>query len=116
MPSIDPVRRDDEFLVVTDAVRVPMSEFSFTFMRSSGPGGQNVNKVSTKARLRWPVAESESLDEAIKERFLERYRSRITTEGDFLLTSQRYRDQAHNVTDCLEKLREMLAEVVEPPK
>jgi len=107
--------RDGDFLIVTGSVRIPKSEFTFTFVRSSGPGGQNVNKVSTKACLRWAVVDSRSLDEDIKNRFLIKYRRRITSDGDFLLNSQRYRDQPRNVADCLEKLRALIEAVVAAP-
>jgi ribosome-associated protein len=106
----------DNVLVVTRSIRIPRDEFTFTFMRSSGPGGQNVNKVNTKVRLRWDVARSPSLPEAVRERFQRNYARRITTEGDLLITSQRYRDQARNIDDCLEKLRELLAAVATPPR
>lgn len=102
-------------LVVNARLRVPLEEFSFTFARSSGPGGQNVNKVNSKALLRWPVAASPSLPAAVRERFLKSYASRITTEGELVIMSQRYRDQGRNVDDCLEKLREMLAAVAAAP-
>jgi ribosome-associated protein len=102
-------------LVVNSRLRVPLEEFSFTFVRSSGPGGQNVNKVNNKAVLRWPVAASPSLPAPVRERFTRRYASRITTEGELVMTSQRYRDQGRNVDDCLEKLREMLAAVAAAP-
>ena len=105
----------DDFLVVNSRVRVPMSELSFTFARSSGPGGQNVNKVNSKAQMRWPVAATESLPEDVKQRFLTRHVRRITNEGEFLLNSQRYRDQPRNIADCLEKLRALLAEVAVAP-
>ena len=102
-------------LVVNSRLRVPLEEFSFTFARSSGPGGQNVNKVNSKALLRWPVAASPSLPAGVRERFLKSYASRITTEGELVMMSQRYRDQGRNVDDCLEKLREMLAAVAAAP-
>ena len=102
-------------LAVNSRLRIPLAEFQFTFSRSSGPGGQNVNKVSSKALLRWPVQNSPSLPEAVRRRFFEKYGNRVTTEGDLLVSSQRYRDQGRNVADCLEKLRVMLAEVAAPP-
>lgn len=108
---------DSRWLVVTNKVKIPLSEFSFTYSRSSGPGGQNVNKVNTKVQLRWPVISTTSLDEPVKARLLARARRRITSDGDLLMTSQRYRDQARNTTDCLEKLKELIAEaMVEPTK
>ncbi len=103
-------------LIVNSDIRVRLREFRFSFSRSSGAGGQNVNKVNTKATLRWEVAHSPSLPEDVRARFLERYKRRITARGDLVLTSQRFRDRGRNVADCLEKLRSMLAEVAEPPR
>lgn len=103
-------------LVVNHALQIPREEFEFTFARSSGPGGQNVNKVNSKATLRWQPARNTSLPQEVRERFLSRYRSRMTTEGDLLITSQRYRDQPSNIEDCLHKLSEMVAAVAERPK
>jgi ribosome-associated protein len=102
-------------LIVDARLQIPLQEFRFTFSRSSGPGGQNVNKVNTKATLRWPVLASPSLPDDVRQRFLDRYRNRITSEGEFLLTSQRYRDAGRNVDDCFQRLREMLAAVARPP-
>ena len=103
-------------LVVNRNLRVPLREFRFTFSRSSGAGGQNVNKVNTKATLRWDVAHSSSLRDNVRERFLVRYRRRITRDGELVITSQRFRDQGRNVADCLEKLRAMLAEIASAPR
>ncbi|MDH3283807.1 MAG: alternative ribosome rescue aminoacyl-tRNA hydrolase ArfB [Acidobacteriota bacterium] len=103
-------------LVVNEEIRIPLRELRFQFARSSGPGGQNVNKLSTKAVLRWRVATSPSLPEPVRERFMDRYLRRITQGGELVLTSQRFRDQGRNVADCLEKLRQMLEEVAAPPK
>ncbi|HEY9786803.1 MAG TPA: alternative ribosome rescue aminoacyl-tRNA hydrolase ArfB [Candidatus Obscuribacterales bacterium] len=102
-------------LSVGSNIYIPISEFEFTFARSGGPGGQNVNKVNSKAVLRWRVTESPSLPDDVKERFLERFGRRVTTDGDVLVTSQRYRDQDRNVDDCLEKLRAMIETVAEAP-
>jgi len=96
-------------------IHIPLNEFAFTFVRSSGPGGQNVNKVSSKAVLRWSVVSSPSLPEAVRHRFLEKYSSRITLEGDLILTSQKYRDRDRNMSDCYEKLMFMIASVAVPP-
>ncbi|NLE37385.1 MAG: aminoacyl-tRNA hydrolase [Pirellulaceae bacterium] len=103
-------------LVVNSRLKIPLAEFQFTFARSSGPGGQNVNKVNTKALLRWPILESPSLPEPVRRRFLAKNARRVTTEGDVLIASQRFRDAGRNVADCLEKLRAMLAEAAETPK
>lgn len=106
----------DRFLVVTPQLRIPLGEFSFTFARSGGPGGQNVNKVNSKAVLRWRVCESPSLDERVRTRFLEQNRHRIAESGDLILTSQRFRDQPKNIDDCYEKLRELLVRAAVQPK
>ncbi len=103
-------------LHVTDQLAVPLREFDFTFVRSSGPGGQNVNKLNTKAQLRWNATTSPSLDEPVRQRFLEKYRRRITNDGEIIITSQRFRDQGRNVADCLEKLRTLLLEAAVKPK
>ena len=95
---------------------IPDSDLSFAFIRASGPGGQNVNKVNSKAVMRWRVLESPSLDERVRVRFVEQNRHRMTDAGDFLLTSQRFRDQPKNIQDCYDKLREMLARAVAQPK
>ncbi len=102
-------------LYVNDTIQIPLTELTFTFSRSSGPGGQNVNKVNTKATLRWPVQTSDSLDAGVKERFLNKFRRRITSEGELVMHSQRFRDQGRNVADCLDKLRNLLLEVAAPP-
>lgn len=107
---------DRSMLIVTPHLKIPLEEFQFSFARSSGPGGQNVNKVNSKAVLRWPVQVSPSLSEEVRARFMAKYHQRITTEGDLVLSSQRFRNAPRNVEDCLEKLGQMLVEVSSPPK
>lgn len=103
-------------LEISDRLRIPDDEFSWTFVRSGGPGGQNVNKVASKAVLRWNVIASPSLPDDIKARLQQQQRRRITGDGDLLVTSQRYRDQERNRLDCLEKLAEMLRAAAATPK
>lgn len=103
-------------LEINDQLRIPLREFDFQFARSSGPGGQNVNKVNSKATLRWLVGENTSLPEGVRERFVQRYRHRLTKEGELLISSQRFRDRGRNVADCLNKLRQLVADVADAPK
>ncbi len=103
-------------LTITSHLQIPLEEFVITFARSGGPGGQNVNKVNSKAVLRWAAGRSQALPEAIRQRFLQKFAHRLTNEGELLVTSQRYRDAPQNLRDCLEKLRLMVLAVVQPPK
>jgi ribosome-associated protein len=105
-----------DMLIVNDRVRIPLRELDFTFARSSGPGGQNVNKVNTKATLHWDVTHSRSLPDDVRERFVAKYKNRINRDGQVVLSSQRFRDQGRNVADCIARLRELLEEVLQAPK
>ena len=102
-------------LVVNSRLEVPLTELDFTFSRSSGPGGQHVNKVNTKVTLHWDVAATPSLPDPIRRRFQERYSGRVNRHGQVVVTSQRFRDQGRNVADCLDKLRQMILSVVRAP-
>jgi ribosome-associated protein len=102
-------------LSISPRISIPEHELSFQFARSGGPGGQNVNKVNTKAQLRWDVTHSPSLPPAVKSRFLERYSNRLTAEGEFIISSQRHRSQEQNIADCKEKLRQLILDVLKPP-
>jgi ribosome-associated protein len=108
------------FLIVTPLIgpeiRIPDSEFELSYVRSSGPGGQNVNKVNSKAVLRWNLFATESLPLEVKARVLSRLSNQITTEGDIVLTSDRFRDQIRNREDCFEKLRALIAAAAVRPK
>ncbi len=103
-------------LVINSPIEINRSELRFTFVRSSGPGGQNVNKVNSKAVMRWNVAASANLPPAVRQRFVNRYRRRIAADGSLVLTSERYRDQARNIADCLDKLRAMILDVAAEPR
>ncbi len=97
-------------------IHISDDELQFTYVRSSGPGGQNVNKVNSKAVLRWNLLASTGVPEAVRERFVTRFGNRLTEAGDLVISSQRFRDQRRNEQDCLEKLGAMLTEVARPPK
>ena len=101
---------------VNDAIQIPDDELEWTFARSGGPGGQNVNKVASKAQLRWKAANTAApIPESARARMKSSFPSRFTTEGDVVIPSQKYRDQERNKLDCVEKLAEMVrAALVEP--
>lgn len=103
-------------LEINAQIRIPETEFSWSFVRSGGPGGQNVNKVASKAVLRWDLVGSPSLSEEVKQRLRAQQASRVTVEGELVLNSQRFRDQDRNRLDCLDKLREMVLRALFVPK
>ena len=105
-----------EWLEINSQFRIPLSELEFAFARSSGPGGQNVNKVSSKAQLRWRPEDSLSIPEELRFRVLTKLEPRLTVDGDLLVISQLYRDQPRNKDDCLEKLRAIVVASLVVPK
>ena len=101
-------------LTINDRIHIPEAEFHWSYARSGGPGGQNVNKVSSKAVLRWNVERSPSLPEEVKARL--RAWQRLTLEGELVISSQRYRDQPRNRQDCLDKLGDLLRRAASRPR
>jgi ribosome-associated protein len=101
---------------VSAAIEIPASEIHLSYARSGGPGGQNVNKVSSKAVLRFDLGASPSIPEPARERALRVLAARLTREGELILTSDRYRDQGRNREDVLERLGEILAAAVKRPR
>lgn len=116
VPDAAPMTVDDSRLMIADRIAIPLSELEFDYVRSSGPGGQNVNKVSSQAQMSWNLGESAALPEDVLERFRDRQRNRISKENIFRLNSQRFRDREKNRLDCLRRLEEMIVEVLEPPQ
>ena len=103
-------------LRIDDSLSIPLSEFAFSYSRSSWPGGQNVNKVNSKVTLRWDIAGTNIIAEGVRRRFLEKHASRITKNGVFIVSSDRFRDQQRNIAACLEILRALLLVSLKPPK
>jgi len=97
-------------------VRIPLREIVFRFVHSSGPGGQNVNRVASKVMMRWNVQTSSSITEEVRARFVARFASRINAAGDLLLFCERHRERERNREDCLERLSRMLESVAAPPR
>ena len=100
---------------ITPAIDIDESELEERFVRSSGPGGQNVNKVSTAMHLRFDIAAS-SLPAAVKTRLLAMRDQRITAEGVVIIKAQRYRSQDQNRADALARLADLVAKVATVPR
>lgn len=94
---------------------IPEDELTWKFVRASGPGGQNVNKVASKAVLGWRYQESAVLGEAAKRRLEQLYPRYVTLDGEVRISSQKYRDQDKNRQDCVEKLHAILVEARKTP-
>ncbi len=87
---------------------IPESELEFRFFRSGGPGGQNVNKVSTAVQMRFDARNSPSLRDPVRERLMKLAGSRLTLDGVILITAVRYRTQERNRADAIERLQELV--------
>lgn len=104
-------------LVINERIQIPDEEIEFTYARSGGPGGQNVNKVASKAQLRWkPGTSSIVLPFGVLDRMKASFPSRFTVEGEIVIQSQNYRDQERNRQECLEKLAAMIRDNLQPPR
>lgn len=104
-----------EPLRIDDRVVIPPADLSFAAVRSSGPGGQNVNKVSSKVELRFDLPGTSALGPAVKARLRALAGKRIDADGRILLVSQRTRDQTRNRQDALDKLAALIREALVPP-
>ena len=102
-------------LKITQALSIEESELSERFVLSSGPGGQNVNKVSTAVELRFDARASPSLPDAVKVRLARIAGSRMTQDGVIVISAQRYRSQPRNREDALARLMEMIREAAVAP-
>ncbi len=96
-------------------IKIKESELHFSFVRSQGPGGQNVNKVSTAVQLRYNVYESD-IPKHIKELFIEKYSKRISKSGDIIIIAQKYRTQNKNKIDAINRLESLFSDIKIPVK
>jgi ribosome-associated protein len=101
---------------ITPTLRIADGELVESFVRASGPGGQNVNKVASAVELRFNVAQSPSLPEHVRERLLARRDRRLTADGVLVLQASRFRDQARNREDARERLAEIVRAALHVPK
>jgi ribosome-associated protein len=102
-------------LVCTPGIEIPDSELVETFVRASGPGGQNVNKLSTAVQLRFDVRRSRALPDPVAVRLMRLAGRRLTEDGVLVITAQRFRTQERNRADARERLAALVAEAAVPP-
>ena len=103
-------------MIEVGAICIPESELVERFVRSAGPGGQNVNKVATAVELRFDILNSPSLPEPVRERLLARRDRRVTGDGVLVLSAQRFRTQDRNRQDARERLAHFIEAGLHAPK
>ena len=103
-------------LRITSTISIDPSELNEAFVRASGPGGQNVNKVSTAVQLKFDVRRSPSLPEPVRQRLVKLAGNRMTLDGVLVITAERYRSQARNREDARERLVALIRQASIPPK
>ena len=97
-------------------MQIPRERLTIRFARSGGPGGQNVNKVETKAEVRFVLSDANWIPPSVRERLKQLFSGKLNQEGELVLSSSRFRSQAQNLEDCLRKLRGMIEASSHKPK
>ncbi|NXV48414.1 ICT1 hydrolase, partial [Uria aalge] len=98
------------------ALDIPLARLTVSYCRSSGPGGQHVNKVNTKAEVRFHLASADWIPEATRQKMASMHRNKINRAGELIVSSEESRYQMRNLAICLEKIRTMVTEATETPK
>ncbi|XP_005412324.1 PREDICTED: peptidyl-tRNA hydrolase ICT1, mitochondrial isoform X1 [Chinchilla lanigera] len=95
---------------------IPIDRLTISYCRSSGPGGQNVNKVNSKAEVRFHLATADWIAEPVRQKIALTHKNKINKSGELILTSESSRYQFRNLADCLQKIRDIIAEASQLPK
>lgn len=97
-------------------IQIPFAELDFTYARSRGPGGQNVNRTNSAAILRWNLMSSQVISEQLKLRLQAKLAAQLTEDGDILIRSDVHRDQDQNRSECIARLHALLRKALFVPK
>lgn len=101
---------------ITNTISVSLNELKFEFIRASGPGGQNVNKVASAVQLRFNIPANIDLSDEIKERLQRIAKNRINSDGTLIIEAKRYRSQDQNRKDAVDRFTRILQKAIEKPK
>ncbi len=101
---------------ITSSISIPAEEVELTFSRSQGPGGQNVNKVNSKVTLHWDIKHTNSVTAPVRQRIYSKHAGKINKQGKLVITSQKYREQHKNRSDCYQKLGSIITDALQTRK
>ncbi|XP_053309399.1 peptidyl-tRNA hydrolase ICT1, mitochondrial [Spea bombifrons] len=118
--SLNNLYPDSERRLRTDTDKelpdIPVDRLSISYSKSSGPGGQNVNKVNTKAEVRFHLPSAEWISEDVRQKISVQHKNRINRKGELIIVSEVSRYQMRNLADCLQKIRSIISEASQKPK